>query len=309
MVSIARMTFGERLARLLYCVAWWLVTPALLLWFAVRGLRERGYLAALAERFGHCPATEPGVRLVWVHAVSVGETRAAEPLIRAMLDRWPDIRILLTHMTPTGRETGAGAFADLVAAGRLRQAWLPWDYPGATRRMLSRARPVLGLIMETELWPNLVASARRASVPLVLANARLSERSLAKGLRWRALIGPALRSLHQVLAQTQSDAKRLGQLGREAVPAIGNLKFDIDPPAPMLARGAFWRERLLSLKPLRGIVIAASTRDGEEAMLLAAWRALGEPAPDSGRPLLVLVPVIPNDLMRSPNLRASRAGR
>jgi 3-deoxy-D-manno-octulosonic-acid transferase len=290
MVSIARITLGERLARVLYCVAWWLVTPALLLWFAVRGLRQRGYLAALGERFGRCPVSEPGTRLVWVHAVSVGETRAAEPLIRAMLDRWPDIRILLTHMTPTGRETGAGAFADLVAAGRLRQAWLPWDYPGATRRMLSRARPVLGLIMETELWPNLVASARSASVPVVLANARLSERSLRKGLRWRALIGPALRSLDQVLAQTQSDAKRLGQLGREAVPAIGNLKFDIDAPAQMLARGALWRERLLSREPLRGVVLAASTRDGEEAMLLAAWRALGEPAPDSGRPLLVLVP-------------------
>jgi 3-deoxy-D-manno-octulosonic-acid transferase len=156
--------------------------------------------------------------------------------------------------------------------------------------MLSRARPVLGLIMETELWPNLVASARSASVPVVLANARLSERSLRKGLRWRALIGPALRSLDQVLAQTQSDAKRLGQLGREAVPAIGNLKFDIDAPAQMLARGALWRERLLSREPFRGVVLAASTRDGEEAMLLAAWRALGEPAPDSGRPLLVLVP-------------------
>lgn len=290
MVSIARITIGERLARLLYCVAWWLVTPALLLWFVARGLRQRGYLAAIAERFGYCPKTEPEARLVWVHAVSVGETRAAEPLIRALLERWPDLRILLTHMTPTGRETGAGALADLVAAGRLRQAWLPWDYPGATRRMLLRARPALGIIMETELWPNLVASARSVSVPVVLANARLSERSLRKGVRWRALIGPALRSLDQVLAQTQSDALRLEQLGREAVPAIGNLKFDIDPPTPMLARGALWRERLLSRKPSRGIVMAASTRDGEEALLLAAWRALGEPASDSARPLLVVVP-------------------
>lgn len=224
--------------------------------------------------FGYCPKTEPEARLVWVHAVSVGETRAAEPLIRALLERWPDLRILLTHMTPTGRETGAGALADLVAAGRLRQAWLPWDYPGATRRMLLRARPALGIIMETELWPNLVASARSVSVPVVLANARLSERSLRKGVRWRALIGPALRSLDQVLAQTQSDALRLEQLGREAVPAIGNLKFDIDPPTPMLARGALWRERLLSRKPSRGIVMAASTRDGEES---AATSRLARP--------------------------------
>jgi len=290
MVSIERITVGERLARLLYCVAWWLVTPTLLAWFLGRGLRQRGYLAAIGERFGYCPVTAAGARVVWVHAVSVGETRAAEPLIRAILDRWPDVSILLTHMTPTGRETGARTLSDLLAAGRVRQAWLPWDYPGATRRMVLRARPILGLVMETELWPNLVAAARGASLPMVLANARLSERSLRKGLRWRALIRPALRSIDLVLAQTGSDATRLARLGRESVPVIGNLKFDSDPPTLMLARGARWRERLLSSNPRRGLVVAASTRDGEEAMLLAAWRTMLESAAGSVCPLLVIVP-------------------
>jgi len=290
MVSIKRITVGERLARLLYSVAWWLVTPALLLWFVARGLRQRGYLSAIGERFGYCPVTEAGARVVWVHAVSVGETRAAEPLIRAILDRWPDISVLLTHMTPTGRETGARTFSDLLAAGRVRQAWLPWDYPGATRRMVWRARPVLGLVMETELWPNLVAAARSAALPMVLANARLSERSLRKGLRWRALIRPALRSVDLVLAQTHSDAARLAQLGRESVPVIGNLKFDSDPPALMLARGAHWRERLLSSNAKNGVVVAASTREGEEAMLLAAWRTLVDSAKGAACPLLVIVP-------------------
>ena len=275
---------------LLYSLAWWLATPALLGSLVWRGARQRGYLFAVPERFGFVPMPPAARQLIWVHAGSVGETRAAEPLIRALASRWPAAQILLTHMTPTGRDTGRTVLADLVQSGRLRQAWLPWDYPGATRRMLTRLRPTIGVLMETELWPNLMAAATDLRVPIVLASARLSERSLAKGLRWRSLIGPALDALDRVFAQTPSDAGRLARLGRDAVPVFGNLKFDIEAPAAMLARGALWRECLLSSKASRGIILAASTRDGEEAMLLEAWQRLRQSWPEATRPLLVLVP-------------------
>ncbi len=286
----ARSDRGWSVPLWIYSLAWWLATPALLASLAWRGLRQRGYVYAVAERFGFGRARAGSGALIWLHAVSVGETRAAEPLVRAMAARWPDAAILLTHMTPTGRATGAAIFADLVASGRLEQRWLPWDYPGATRRLFKRMRPTIGILMETELWPNLVVAASRASVPMVLANARLSEKSLQKGLRWRALIEPALGALQQVLAQTQSDAERLARLGRSDVPVLGNLKFDIAPPAPMLALGELWRERLLSLRPSRRVVVAASTREAEEALLLGAWRRALSTDRDEHRPLLVVIP-------------------
>jgi len=270
MVSSARPARGPLWV---YSIAWWCLTPLVLASLLWRALRQPGYLNAWPERFGWIARRSgPARQLLWVHAVSVGETRASESLVRAFAARWPDADLLLTHMTPTGRATGAAVFADLIGAGRLRQAWLPWDYPGASRRFLARMRPALGVLIETEVWPNLLAAASRQSVPMALVNARLSERSLRKGLRWRSLIEPALQGLDLVLAQTPSDAARLAQLGRQAASVAGNLKFDIEPPAAVTARGAHWRKRLLSLETRRGIVVVASTRDGEEAMFLDAWR-------------------------------------
>jgi 3-deoxy-D-manno-octulosonic-acid transferase len=283
---------------------------ASLLW---RALRQPGYLSAWPERFGWIARRSQAARqLLWVHAVSVGETRASESLVRAFAARWPEADLLLTHMTPTGRATGAAVFADLIDAGRLRQAWLPWDYPGASRRFLARVRPTLGVLIETEVWPNLLAAASRQSVPVALVNARLSERSLRKGLRWRALIEPALQGLDLVLAQTPSDAVRLAQLGRQAVPVIGNLKFDIEPPAAMIARGVRWRKCLLSTGARRSVIVVASTRDGEESMFLDAWRQHVGLAGDAPRPLLVIVPRHPQrfeevaELARAQGWRTSR---
>ncbi len=274
----------------LYSLAWWLATPALLVSLVWRGLRQPGYLHWVAERFGYCRARGGAQRLIWLHAVSVGETRASEPLVRALAARWPDAAILLSHMTPTGRTTGSEIFADLIESGRLEQCWLPWDYPGATRRMLRRMRPNIGILLETELWPNLVYAAAREAVPMALVSARLSEKSLQKGRRWRALIEPALLSLQQVLAQTPSDAERLAQLGRRDVPVLGNLKFDIQPSESMLTLGSRWRECLLSREPLKKVIVVASTREGEEAMLFDAWRQhFGSEHTDT-RPLLVVVP-------------------
>jgi 3-deoxy-D-manno-octulosonic-acid transferase len=263
----------ETLLRAAYALALRLVTPAYLarLWW--RGRREPGYREHLAERLGFGPAEAPG--RVWIHAVSLGETKAAEPLIAALRARDPALRLLLTHGTATGR----AAARALLREGD-RACWQPWDTPGAVRRFLARHRPAVGVVMETEVWPVLLHEAARAGVPLLLANARLSERSARKGRRLAALLHPALARFDAVLAQTEADAARLRSSGARAVRVAGNLKFEIAVDGERLARGAAWKAALG-----RPVVLAAVTREGEEAALLAAWRA----AP-RGEALLVVVP-------------------
>ena len=263
----------EALARALYALALRLATPMYLarLWW--RGRREPGYREHLAERLGFGPAEAPG--RVWIHAVSLGETKAAEPLIAALRARDPALRLLLTHGTATGR----AAARALLREGD-RACWQPWDTPGAVRRFLARHRPAVGVVMETEVWPVLLHEAARAGVPLLLANARLSERSARKGRRLAALMHPALARFDAVLAQTEADAARLRGSGARAVRVAGNLKFEITVSGERLARGAAWKAALG-----RPVVLAAVTREGEEAALLAAWRA----AP-RGEALLVVVP-------------------
>ncbi|MDP2005549.1 MAG: lipid IV(A) 3-deoxy-D-manno-octulosonic acid transferase [Rubrivivax sp.] len=264
----------EALARGAYAL---LLRAALPLYFARlwwRGRREPAYRAQWAERLGHAAPGTPTGRL-WLHAVSLGETHAAAPLIAALRAQRPGLRLLLTHGTATGREAGARLLREGDA-----QAWLPYDTPGAVRRFLQAHQPALGVLMETEVWPALLAEAEAAAVPLVLANARLSARSAAKGQRLRALLHPALARFTRVLAQTEADAMRLREAGARGVAVMGNLKFDLTPDLQLLARGHQWRHALP-----RPVVLAASTREGEETPLLHAWRAL--PAP---RPLLLLVP-------------------
>ena len=192
-----------------------------------------------------------------------------------MRARQPGLRLLLTHGTATGRAAGAALLRD----GDV-QRWLPWDTPGAVRRFLRRQRPAIGVLMETEIWPNLLHAAQAEGVPVVLANARLSEKSLAKGERLAALMRPAAQAVNRVLAQTEADAQRLRQAGGRSVVVCGNLKFDVNPNAGLLAHGRGWRERLA-----RPVVLAAVTREGEELPLLQHWKTLAAP-----RPLLLLVP-------------------
>ena len=265
------------LARGAYSLLLRLATPLYFarLWW--RGRREPAYRQWWPERLGFSTATAPPGRL-WLHAVSLGETLAAAPLINALRAQHPGLRLLLTHGTATGREAGA-----LLLRKGDAQAWLPYDTPGAPRRFLHHHRPTLGVLMETEVWPNLLHAARAAGVPMVLANARLSERSRIKGERLSALMHPAVACFTQVLAQTEADAVRLRASGASHVQVLGNLKFDITPAPELLARGKAWRVRLT--RPTRAVVLAAVTREGEEAMLLAAWRTQPEP-----RPLLLLVP-------------------
>jgi 3-deoxy-D-manno-octulosonic-acid transferase len=179
----------------------------------------------------------------------------------------PGLRIVLTHGTATGREAGRG----LLAAGD-HQAWLPYDTPGAVRRFHRRHQPAVGVLMETEIWPNLLHLAHEVGLPMVLANARLSDRSLAKGRRLGLLMRPAVAALTRTLAQTEADADRLRQSGVPKVQVSGNLKFDMTPAPALVDRGREWR-RLLA----RPVVLAASTREGEEDMLLQSWAGLPLP--------------------------------
>jgi 3-deoxy-D-manno-octulosonic-acid transferase len=271
------------LVRLLYSAILRLALPLWLarLWW--RGRREPGYRQHLGQRMGLGSVHPEGA--LWVHAVSLGETRAAAPLVDALRERLPGLTLLLTHGTATGRQAGAA----LLQRGD-RQAWLPIDTPGAVRRFLAHQRPALGVLMETEVWPNLQAQAAQAGVPMVLANARLSERSASKGQRLQRLMRPALSAMRCVLAQTEADAQRLRAMGAGDVRVMGNLKFDLIPREDLLARGQRWRQQLG-----RPVVLAAVTREGEEQALLQAWCAqrggLSQAAGEAGAPaLLVIVP-------------------
>ncbi|MCC7312178.1 MAG: lipid IV(A) 3-deoxy-D-manno-octulosonic acid transferase [Sulfuritalea sp.] len=276
------------MARFLYTLA----AIALLPWAALhllwRARRQPEYLRHWGERFGFFSAAdscEPTRPTIWLHAVSVGETRAAQPLLAALRERFPGHRILLTHMTPTGRATSEALFGDTV-----ERIYLPYDTPWAMRGFLRRYRPRFGLIMETELWPNLIAACREAGVPLWLVNARLSERSARRYATFSALTREALQGLTAIGAQTDADAARLETLGALRVTVTGNVKFDIVAPAQQLELGRELRTRCGD----RPVWLAASTREGEEALILSAWNtALGNGSRKVGAgdtALLVIVP-------------------
>ena len=236
------------------------------LWWRAR--RQPEYLEHVAERFGRyaIPVARP---LIWVHAVSVGETRAAEPLIHALQRQYPKHRILLTHMTPTGRATGATLFGE----GVLR-CYLPYDFPFAVERFLAYFQPVCGILLETEIWPNLIRACRRRGIPIYLVNARLSEKSFRSYARFRPFAASCLRELDGIAAQGGADAERLKALGAPAVEVTGNLKFDVAPDALQVAQGGAWRARWGRSRP---VLLCASTREGEESLLLQALRQVDIP--------------------------------
>jgi len=264
------------LARFLYTLAMMALLPLALLRLAWRARSQPAYLRNVGERLGRYKEPAPVQPVIWIHAVSVGETRAAQPLIEALLLKYPDHRLLLTHMTPTGRETGEALFAD-----RVSRCYLPYDYPGAVARFLVHFRPCLGVLMETEIWCNLIHACRQRGIPLYLANARLSEKSL-RGYQWvSSLMRESICQLAGVAAQTEDDSCRLQSLGAAHVIVTGNLKFDVTPPVAQVELGRAWR----AATGARPILLAASTRDGEEVLLLDALNTL---APSNT--LLVIVP-------------------
>ena len=270
--------------RFLYTLVWWLALPLVLLRLWLRGRQEPGYRRHWNERLGlygrRAANDEPPT--VWVHAVSVGETRAAEPLVDALLKQYPKGRVVLTHMTPTGRATGKSLFGKHGA--RVVQSYLPYDLPALVRRFIRHFEPRVCILMETEVWPNLIAQCGRQKVPVVLANARLSERSLRKAQKLGAVMREAAAGISLVAAQTEDDARRVRQLGVTNVAVTGSIKFDVMVPPAMMATGTRLRQQFGSNRP---VLLCASTREGEEELILDAFRsALDLPAGT----LLVLVP-------------------
>jgi 3-deoxy-D-manno-octulosonic-acid transferase len=273
------------LMRLLYSLLWWLAMPLVLgrLWW--RGRKEPGYRRHLGERLGYY-GRKPGPdqqlrRTIMVHAVSVGETRAAEPLVEALLRTWPDCRILLTHMTPTGRATGRALFGK--HGERVIQSFLPYDTGFMVGRFLRHFDPAACILMETEVWPNLIAGCAAHGVPVALVNARLSERSLRRGRRFGGLMMEAARGITLAAAQTELDAERIASLGAPRVAVTGSIKFDVVPPAAALQTGAVLRSHWTG----RPVLLCASTREGEEALILDAYRAMADKPAGM---LLLLVP-------------------
>lgn len=257
------------MARVLYTLLLYLLTPLMLLRLALRGLRNRDYLRRWGERFGALARLPESAEVIWLHAVSVGEVNALAPLIEHLLEREPAAMLLLT----TGTTTGSARARQLFAA-RVRHAYLPFDLPGAVRRFLQRAHPSVGVIAETEIWPNLYTLAGRRGVPLLIVNARLSERSMrgfaiVPGVR---LIRAALESVVQVLAQSQTDAARYRSLGAPAqrVSVVGNLKFDLTPPRAQQDAG----RALRAAQAARPVWIAASTHEAEESAVMKVHQSL-----------------------------------
>lgn len=246
--------------RIAYNLLLYLALPFLPLRLWWRGRREPGYRQDVAQRFGF-NSRRPDRPVIWLHAVSLGETRAAQPLVNALRERYPDHALLITHMTATGREAATqlyGGFAQL--------AFLPYDFPWAMRRFVRHFRPRLAILMETELWPNLLHVCAAEGVPVVLANARLSERSARGYARFGAFARTAFGSLAAIAAQSDADAQRLRALGARNVQVSGNLKFDVAPPAGAAQRA----EEFRAWFGARPVFLCASTREGEEALLLDA---------------------------------------
>ena len=287
-------------ARAIYTLGLWLALPLVLARLAWRARKEPAYLEHIGERFGGF-AGRPDRPMVWLHAVSVGEARAAQPLVEALITRLPGYGLVITCMTPAGRATAFSLYG-----ARATVVYLPYDYPFAIRRFVRHFRPRLGVVMETEVWPNVLAGCVAAGVPTALANARMSQRSFLRYRRFHALSAGALTSFACVAAQTATDRDRLAALGARSPVVTGNLKFDVTPLPELLALGQAWRAAVRS----RRVLLAASTREGEEVLLLPLFVSLA-----AAGHLVVLVPRHPQRfaeveaLVRSAGLTVTRRSR
>jgi 3-deoxy-D-manno-octulosonic-acid transferase len=288
--------------RRLYTALLYLLLPVVLLHLLFRGLRHRGYLGRWGERFGRIapPAHRRGIV---VHAASMGEVNAASALIRALASRYPDEALAVTAFTPTGSDRVRELFGETVF-----HVYAPLDLPGAVRRFLDRLQPRLLVVMETEIWPNLFHAAAARGIPILIANARISERSFGRYRRLRGLTAAALRQAAHIAAQSEADAARLRTLGAppDRLTVSGNLKFDVLLPASLAEEGEAIRRAWGAQRP---VLVAGSTHEREEAAVLTAFRGLLENFPDA---LLVLVPRHPERFgpagqgARAAGLRVSR---
>ncbi len=265
--------------RILYSLAMYLGLPLILGHLALRGLRDRDYLKRWPERFGVFePTSKPGGLVV--HAASVGEVNAAAPLVRGLLERFPQHGLTLTTFTPTGSARAVALFGD-----RVSHVHAPLDLPGAVRRFFDRTRPAGLVIMETEIWPNLIAAAARRGLPVMIANARMSERSVRGYRRWRRLVAGTLRKVSFTAAQGQADADRFVSCGADAsrIEVYGNLKYDLQLPDGVAAQAIELRAGWGSERP---VLLGGSTHADDEEALLTSFKALLGKHPDA---LLILV--------------------
>ncbi len=278
--------------RHLYSFLLVLCLPFVLLYLVFRGFRDRSYLLRWPERFGFV-ANRPEPGGILVHAASVGEFNAASPLIKALLKQYPDLPVTVTTLTPTGSDRVKHEFG-----ARVCHSYIPIDLPWIVRSFLQRLQPSLIIVMETEIWPNLYLVADRMKIPLLMANARLSERSVKHYRRLGALIGQVLRSVHWIGAQSAEDAKRLISCGagKEQLEMTGNLKFDLDTAASLAEKAEALRTRLNRNRP---ILVAGSTHEADENVVIPAFVALLKILPDA---LLILAPRYPERFERATQL-------
>ncbi|UVL35306.1 lipid IV(A) 3-deoxy-D-manno-octulosonic acid transferase [Pseudomonas sp. B21-041] len=269
--------------RTLYTALFYLGLPLVAIRLWLRARKAPAYARRIGERFSYdMPTLQPGG--IWVHAVSVGESIAAAPMIRALLQRYPQLPITVTCMTPTGSERIQALFAN---EPRIQHCYLPYDLPCAAARFLDRVQPKLAVIMETELWPNHIHQCAKRGIAVALANGRLSERS-AKGYgRFGKLTAPMLAEMSLFAVQTEAEAQRFRDLGArpETVEVTGSIKFDLTIDPQLLQRAADLRGQWQALE--RPVWIAASTHEGEDEVILDAHRRLLTNHPDA---LLILVP-------------------
>jgi 3-deoxy-D-manno-octulosonic-acid transferase len=279
------MRISHRLMMGLYQFIWYLALPLALGRLLWKGRLQQGYLEHINERLGMSWPISGATPRIWVHAVSVGETRAAAPLIEALIQGGE--KILLTHMTPTGRETGCQLFAEHIASGQLVQSYLPYDIHWAVNSFYRYFSIKVGLIMETEVWPRLILSARQKSLPVILINARLSERSARRVSQFSNFAQLIYQSFTKILAQTNLDAKRYNSLGLSNVLVTGNLKFDFMPNSEQVEHALALKKKLTHQVQ---IVCAASTRDGEESLIIEAWQKLLKTKENPDDFFLMIVP-------------------
>ena len=270
------------MARRLYSLLFYLITPLIMLRLWLRARKAPAYGQRIAERFGFFEQ-RPAAGGIWLHSVSVGETIAAAPLVKQLQQRYPDLAITVTTMTPTGSERVDALFGD-----RVFHVYAPYDLPDALARFLNKIQPSMMIIMETELWPNTVYACQQRGIPVVLANARLSAKSARGYQRFAPLTQPMLQGLSCVAAQHQQDAERFLALGVPAdnVQVTGSIKFDIGVDDRLRQQACELKNRW-GQQAKRPIIVAASTHAGEEEMLLTAFRAVSQRCPQL---LLILVP-------------------
>ena len=266
--------------RFFYTLVLLLLAPFAFIWFAWRAYRQTGAADKLGERLGSCPFLQPGVA-IWVHGASVGEIRAAAPLVQTLHRKFPERPILVTTFSATGRRHARQLFGDKVMV-----SLAPYDLPFFVSRFLQGTRPAVAVIMETEIWPNLYAACEKRGIPMLLVSARMSARSFETYSKYASLTRGALQRLKAVAAQSEADAARFRDLGAapDRLSVMGNLKFDVQAGPDLKAAGQALRQRVFGSA---GVLVAGSTREGEEPILLEAFRKLRQSQPNS---VLVLAP-------------------